>query len=80
VGRLTFSHVKGLVDAVTVSDRSIAEATVWLSAERVVRAEPSGAATTAALRTGALLPEGPCVLVVSGGNVDSRTVAALAQS
>jgi threonine dehydratase len=80
VGTLTFRHLKGLVDAVTVSDRSIAEATVWLSAEQVVRAEPSGAATTAALRSGAFRPEGPCVLVVSGGNVDAETVAALAQS
>ncbi len=80
VGTLTFRHLKGLVDAVTVSDLSIAEATVWLNNEQDVRAEPSGAATTAALRAGALRPAGPCVLVVSGGNVDLETVAALAQS
>ena len=80
VGTLTFRHLKGLVDAVTVSDRAIAQATVWLNTEQEMTVEPSGAATTAALRAGAFQPEGPCVLVVSGGNVDSETVAALARS
>jgi len=32
--------------------------------------EPSGAATTAAVRSGAVEPVPPTVLVVSGGNVD----------
>jgi threonine dehydratase len=80
VGTLTFRHLKGLVDAVTVSDRAIAEATVWLNTEQELTVEPSGAATTAALRAGTLQPNGPCVLVVSGGNVDAETVAALARS
>jgi len=35
-----------------------------------VAVEPSGAATTAALRSGAVRPVPPTVLVVSGGNVD----------
>jgi threonine dehydratase len=35
-----------------------------------LKVEPSGAATTAAVRSGAIAPSGPTVLVVSGGNVD----------
>src|SRR2546426_5141194 len=35
-----------------------------------IAVEPSGAATTAALRSGAVRPVPPTVLVVSGGNVD----------
>ncbi len=80
VGRVTFSHVAELVDAVKVSDRAIAEATVWLHRHERVLAEPSGAATTAALRSGVLRPEGPLVLVVSGGNVDVGVVEALAHN
>lgn len=78
VGTVTFSHLKGRVDAVVVSDPAIAEATVWLHIEQGVLAEPSGAATTAALRAGVFTPGGATVLVVSGGNVDPSTVLALA--
>jgi threonine dehydratase len=77
VGRITFSHVRGLVDGVKVSDRAIAEAAVWLHREERVLAEPSGAATTAALRSGVLTPAGPIVLVVSGGNVAVEAIEAL---
>jgi len=77
VGRVTFSHVAELVDAVKVSDRAIAEAAVWLYHHEQVLAEPSGAATTAALRSGVLRPEGPLVLVVSGGNMDVGAIEAL---
>lgn len=80
VGTITFNHLKGHVEAVTVSDRAIAEATFWLYSEQDVVAEPSGAATTAALRSGALHLTGPTVLVVSGGNVDVATITALASS
>lgn len=80
VGRVTFSHVKGRVDGVRVSDRAIAEATVWLHANAQVLAETSGAATTAALRSGVLHPAGAVVLVVSGGNVDLAAVEALAEA
>jgi threonine dehydratase len=80
VGTLTFEHLRGQVDAVAVSDAVIAEATVWLHGQQGVLAEPSGAATTAALRCGALRPSGPTVLVVSGGNMDPLRVAELASS
>ena len=78
VGTVTFSHVKGRVDAVQVSDADIAEATVWLHVHERVPAEPSGAATTAALRSGQLVLHGSCVLVVSGGNVAPERVEELA--
>jgi len=78
VGTLTFEHLKGHVDAVAVTDSAIAEATVWLHEEQGELVEPSGAATTAALRSGVLEPAGPTVLVVSGGNVDPSLIAGLA--
>lgn len=79
VGRLPFAHVRGRVRAVTVTDAAIAEATVWLRDACDLLVEPSGAATTAALRTGAFVPTGPTVLVVSGGNVDPAFVTRLAE-
>jgi len=80
VGGITFSHVRELVDAVTVTESAIAEATTWLLGTAGILAEPSGAVTTAALRSGALRPCGPTVLVVSGGNADPATIRALANS
>jgi threonine dehydratase len=38
--------------------------------DRDIRAEPSGAVTTAALLAGRIPVSGPTVLVVTGGNVD----------
>ncbi len=80
VGTVTFFHVTGLVNAIQVTDAEIAEATVWLHHEERVPAEPSGAATTAALRAGRLAPAGPCVLIVSGGNVAPERVQELAST
>jgi len=55
-----------------VEDDSIREAVHFLHRTCGLTIEPSGAATTAALRSGALGPDParPLVLVVSGGNVD----------
>jgi threonine dehydratase len=77
VGTVTFNLLRGRADAVTVSDGAIAEAARWLHAELQVLAEPSGAVTTAAVRSGALRPRGPAVLVVSGGNVDPAVIERL---
>lgn len=79
VGAIPLAHVLGLVDAVTVSDQAIIEATVWLKQALDLLVEPSGAATTAALRARAFTPRGPTVLVVSGGNVDPAFVGQLAK-
>jgi threonine dehydratase len=78
VGTITFNHLVGRADAVTVSDTAIAQATLWLRGEAGVMAEPSGAVTTAALRSGALQPKGPTVLIVSGGNTDDKVLERLA--
>ena len=79
VGELPLELVLGRVTPVTVSDAAIAEATVWLRGACDVLAEPSGAATTAAVRSGAWRPRGPAVLVVSGGNVEPTDVSRLAE-
>lgn len=56
---------------ITVRESEIAEAMRWLAHEHDLRAEGSGAVTTAALLHG-LVPDlsGPAAAVVSGGNVD----------
>jgi len=77
VGELNFALVAGRVLACAVSDEEIASATAWLYRTMRVLAEPSGAATTAAARAGRLAPDGPVVLIVSGGNVDPEWVTAL---
>jgi threonine dehydratase len=76
VGALPFAVLQAdaarLAGVVTVQDDSIREAMHFLHRDCGLTVEPSGAATTAALRSGALDPFriAPLVLVVSGGNVD----------
>jgi threonine dehydratase len=76
VGGIPFNvlreHRDRLAGVVTVEDDSIREAVHFLHRECGLAVEPSGAATTAALRSGALEPyrQTPLVLIVSGGNVD----------
>jgi len=79
VGTITFAHLTGRADGAIVTDEAIAEATLWLRSTTQVMAEPSGAVTTAALRSGAIQPAGPTVLVVSGGNADPAVIAALSR-
>jgi threonine dehydratase len=69
-GDITFAHVEAFVDdVVTVDDREIAAAVKWLFDNANVVAEPSGAASVAAvLRHGADIAPG-IVAVISGGNV-----------
>ncbi|MFP5297602.1 MAG: threonine ammonia-lyase [Actinomycetota bacterium] len=70
-GELTFAHVSQLVDeVVTVTDDSIAQALV-LTAERMkLVLEASGAAGVAAAMEGKGHLRPPCVVVLSGGNID----------
>ena len=77
VGQLTFEHMKEWARSLTVPDTAIVEATQWLFGEMNIVAEPSGAVTTAALRSGALQPAGPTVLIVSGGNIDAALIPTL---
>src|SRR5207249_4840880 len=59
-----------LAGVVLVEDDALREAVHFLWRQCHIAVEPSGAATTAALRSGAVRPVPPTVLVVSGGNVD----------
>jgi threonine dehydratase len=73
-GDLTFAHVRRFADAVvTVDDTAIADAVVWIFSHAKLVAEPSGAATVAAVLSGALdaalASDGPIVAIVSGGNM-----------
>jgi threonine dehydratase len=73
-GDITFAHVQKFVDAiVTVEDAAIADAVLWTFTKAKLVAEPSGAATVAAVLGGALDAaldiDGPIVAVVSGGNI-----------
>lgn len=69
-GDLTFAHVQAFVDEIViVDDRQIAAAVKWLFENANVVAEPSGAASVAAvLREDNLVTPGT-VAVISGGNV-----------
>jgi threonine dehydratase len=78
VGKLTFQHLFGQADPVTVTDQAIVEATRWLYDICGLPVEPSGAATTAAVRSGRIAVDGPTVLIVSGGNIDPAQIPLLA--
>ncbi len=74
VGAVPFAQLAAQRDRVAgvalVEDDTLREAVHFLWQHCHLAVEPSGAATTAALRSGALHPVPPTVLVVSGGNVD----------
>ncbi|MGH7672334.1 MAG: threonine ammonia-lyase [Gemmatimonadales bacterium] len=74
VGAIPFAelarHADRLRGVVLVQDDSIREAVHFLWRTCRLAVEPSGAATTAAIRSGAIPPSRATVLVVSGGNVD----------
>ena len=81
-GDLTLAHVQQFVDAVvTVEDDAIIDAVLWIFKHSRIVAEPSGAAATAAVLTGALdhlVPtERPIVAIVSGGNMALETLREL---
>ena len=74
-GDFTFAHVQALVDDVlTVDDGEIASAVKWLFDNANVVAEPSGAASVAAVLRGKTAGE-DVVAVVSGGNVSPEDYA-----
>ena len=77
-GDLTFDHVSRFADdVVTVSDEAIVEAVLWAFNRAKIVAEPSGAASLAAVLTGAVDArgriEGPIVAIISGGNMGRRS-------
>jgi threonine dehydratase len=79
-GDLTFAHVRKFVDRViTVDDPDIVKAVLWIFTNAHLVAEPSGAATTAAVLNGALDAaidvKGAIVAIVSGGNMAAEKIA-----
>jgi threonine dehydratase len=76
---LTFAHLKAVLDGViTVTEDEIRSAVRTLAGKAHLVAEPSGAVTTAAyLFHGDELPSGKTVAVVSGGNLDPKTLVDL---
>jgi threonine dehydratase len=77
-GEITLGLIERyLDDVVTVEDDDIAEAMVLLLERGKLLAEGAGAASTAALLTGAAKPSarGVTVAIVSGGNVDAKVLA-----
>jgi len=71
-GELTFEVVRRHVeDVVLVSDDEIKEAMAFILERTKLLVEPAGAAGVAALLAGKIpLPNGPVVVILSGGNVD----------
>lgn len=70
IGHLTWPVIRqGVREVIGVTDREIQAALRWLD-RHDIRAEPSGAATMAALLSGRLTLSGPTVAICSGGNVD----------
>lgn len=70
-GRLNFEIVQDAVDeVVTVDDDDIARAMLVLLERAKMVVEPAGAVGVAAILTGQVQPEGPTVVVLSGGNID----------
>ena len=82
-GDQTFAHVTAFVDrVVTVDDRAIARAALWLFYDAKMVVEPSGAATVAAVLWpgigGPLIDRSKKVVaILSGGNVAPKTLAEL---
>jgi threonine dehydratase len=78
VGGIPFAelehHRERLRGVVLVEDDSIRDAMHFLWRTCQLAVEPSGAATTAALMSGAVRPSGVTVLVVSGGNIDRASL------
>ena len=77
-GELTFAHVQALVDeVVTVDDESIRSAMRWLFRHAKLVAEPSGAASVAAVLARLESIPGGTIAILSGGNVVASQFAAL---
>jgi len=73
VGERCFDIIHKLVDEmITVDDTQICNAMLMMDEHAHICAEPAGATALAALMSGQVRPPaGPCVVVVSGGNLDT---------
>jgi threonine dehydratase len=71
--------VHGLDDIVALAEEDIAQGIAWFAKEFDARVEGAGACGIAAILTGKLKPEGPCAVVVSGGNIDDAKWTSIVQ-
>ena len=79
-GDLTFALVHEYVDdVVTVEDEQIIDAVLWAFMRAKIVAEPSGAASLAAVLSRVIDVPGPIVSIISGGNLGGDTLAELFQ-
>jgi len=81
VGKLTFPVVRDLVDEVVlVEEEEIAQAIVALLERTKLLVEGAGAVTLAALLNGRVeKPAGRTVCLLSGGNIDVKTIAVVVE-
>lgn len=74
----TFEYIRRYADEmVTVDDRSIARAMLWLLERKKIVAEGAGAAGVAAVQSARVRLRGTTAIVVSGGNIDAKTLSDL---
>jgi threonine dehydratase len=80
IGKLPFAVMSEVVkESVQVTESEIAEGVRFLYREAGLSVEPSGAVTSAALLSRRVVPSGPTVAIVSGGNVDPELLQRLVQ-
>jgi threonine dehydratase len=81
LGKLTFALVREYVDDMrTVSEQAIIEAVKFLFYRMKLVVEPSGALGLAALLSGAVKPQGHVGVILSGGNIDAKTMIQILDS
>jgi threonine dehydratase len=80
IGKLPFAILSEVVrESVQLTESEITDGVRFLYRETGLSAEPSGAVTTAALLSQRVVPNGPTVAIVSGGNVDPELLQRLVQ-
>ena len=81
LGKMTFPLVLEYVDGMkTVSESAIIEAVKFFYYRMKLVVEPSGALGLAAVLSRAVIPKGRIGIIVSGGNIDSATMAMILSS
>ena len=80
IGKLPFAILSEVVrESVQLTESEITDGVRFLYREAGLSVEPSGAVTTAALLSQRVVPNGPTVAIVSGGNVDPELLQRLVQ-
>jgi len=71
IGTVTFAHHQRFIDDVVLVDDAALKRAMRLLLDRMkLVVEPSGAITVAALLEGKIMPTGPTVAILSGGNIE----------